>query len=109
MAFTDFMKPQMKYYGGSLFDDDLFLSMVGILGFVSSSVSKFAWGTVQDYLGFVKVYMITLVLQASLSFSMNFLSGARGAYASLIFLVFVCEGAHFVIFPALSSAIYGSR
>jgi len=23
--------------------------------------------------------------------------------------VFICEGAHFVIFPAVSSAIYGSK
>ena len=52
----------MKYYGNSKFVDDLFLSLVGILGFISSSLSKFAWGTIQDYLGFIKVYMITLVL-----------------------------------------------
>lgn len=62
MAFVDFMKPQLKYYGTSKFDDDAFLTFVGMASFVSSSASKFAWGVVQDYLGFIKVYMITLVL-----------------------------------------------
>lgn len=46
MAFSDFMKPQMKYYGSTIFDDDLFLTMVGILAFLSSSLAKFAWGAI---------------------------------------------------------------
>jgi Na+/serine symporter len=74
MAFTDFMKPQMKYFGSSIFDDDLFLSFMGILGFISSSLAKFGWGTVQDYLGFIKVYMLTLFLQTAVCFTMDSLS-----------------------------------
>lgn len=109
MAFADFIKPQMKYYGTSKFDDDLYLSFVGILSFASSAISKFAWGTVQDFLGFVKVYMITLILQFAICFSIEFITDTKPMYAAVMFLVFVCEGAHFVIFPAVSSAIYGSR
>lgn len=30
-------------------------------------------------------------------------------YTIMIFLVFVCEGAHFVIFPAVASTIYGAK
>lgn len=71
MSFCDFFKPQMKYYGTSKFDNDLFLTFVGILAFISSAISKFAWGTIQDYLGFVKVYIITLVLQAAICFSID--------------------------------------
>jgi Na+/melibiose symporter-like transporter len=62
MAFSDFMKPQMKYFGSSMFDSDSFLTFVGILSFVASALSKFAWGVIQDKLGFAKVYMITLTL-----------------------------------------------
>lgn len=109
MAFTDFMKPQMKYFGTYNSYNDLFLTMVGILGFISSSLSKFAWGTVQDYLGFIKVYMLTLGLQAFVCFSLYSLSSNEALYAIMIFLVFVCEGAHFVIFPAVASGIYGSK
>lgn len=109
MAFSDFMKPQMKYYGMYKFNDDLYCTFVGILAFVSSALSKFAWGTIQDYLGFVKVYMITLLLQTFLCFSIDHVATSKTLFAIWIFLVFVCEGAHFVIFPAVASAIYGSK
>ncbi len=82
---------------------------MGILGFVSSSLAKIGWGILQDYLGFIKVYMLILFLQTAVCFTMESLSSTKTGYAILIFFVFVCEGAHFVIFPALSSAIYGSK
>jgi sugar phosphate permease len=109
MAFVDFMKPQLKYYGTSKFDDDSFLTAVGMTAFISSSAAKFGWGVVQDYLGFIKVYMITLVLQGVLCFSIDSVSSTRVMFIIWMILVFVCEGAHFVIFPAVSSAIYGSK
>ena len=46
MAFVDFMKPQLKYYGTSKFDDDSFLTAVGMTAFISSSAAKFGWGVV---------------------------------------------------------------
>jgi hypothetical protein len=99
----------LKFYGLSKFDDDSFLTTVGMMAFVSSSAAKFGWGAVQDYLGFIKVYMITLVLQCFLCFSMNGLTDSRAMFMIWQILVFVCEGAHFVIFPAVCSALYGSK
>lgn len=32
---------------------------------------------------------------------------SRGAYATYIALLFVCEGAHYVIFPTFISRVYG--
>ena len=62
-AFVDFLKPQMKYYGNSKpFKDDKFLTAVGTAAFISSSISRFAIGAIQDYLGFIKIYMMTLIL-----------------------------------------------
>lgn len=109
MSFCDFFKPQMKYYGTSKFDNDLFLTFVGILGFISSAGAKFGWGTIQDYLGFVKVYIITLVLQTAICFSIDSIAGNQVVFAIMVFLVFICEGAHFVIFPAVASMLYGSK
>lgn len=109
MAFTDFMKPQMKYYGMYKFNDDAYCTFVGILAFISSAVSKFGIGVIQDYLGFVKVYFITLLLQTFLCFSINNVATSKLSFAIYMTFVFVCEGAHFVIFPAVSSAIYGSK
>ena len=103
------MKPELKYYGTSKFDDDSFLTLVGIIAFISSSAAKFGWGAVQDYLGFIKVYMITLVLQGVLCFTLDSVTNTKIMFTIYMILVFVCEGAHFVIFPAVSSAIYGSK
>ena len=61
-AFADFLKPQMKYYGNTKFPDDSFLTAVGTAAFISSAISRFAIGAIQDHLGFIKIYMITLVL-----------------------------------------------
>ncbi len=77
--------------------------------FISSSASKFAWGVVQDYLGFIKVYLITLILQGALCFSMDSVVGTQSIFTLYMILTFVCEGAHFVIFPAVASALYGSK
>ena len=53
----------MKYYGNSKpFKDDSFLTAVGTIAFVSSSLSKFALGVIQDYLGFIKIYFMILIL-----------------------------------------------
>lgn len=109
MAFSDFLKPQMKYYGNSKFNNDLFLTFIGILAFFTSSASKFAWGAVQDYLGFSRVYMIILIVQLGVILLLDFVTNTEAMYAIWIFLVFVCEGAHFVIFPAVCSTIYGSK
>ena len=81
MSFCDFFKPQMKYYGSSKFDNDLFLTFIGILAFISSAISKFAWGTIQDYLGFIKVYIITLILQAAICFSIDSTTDGETLYA----------------------------
>jgi hypothetical protein len=99
----------MKYYGNSKFKDDSFLTAVGTAAFISSSVSRFALGAIQDYLGFIKIYMMTLILQAFICFSIYSLTSNRIVYVIWIVLSFVCEAAHFVIFPAVCSALYGSK
>ena len=99
----------MKYYGNSKFEDDSFLTLVGTAAFLSSSVSRLALGAIQDYLGFIKIYMITLVLQALICFTISSLTDTKPMYSIWIVLSFVCEAAHFVIFPAVCSAIYGSK
>lgn len=46
MSFCDFIKPSMKLYGSIHHSNDLFLTMVGMLAFISSSMSKFIWGVI---------------------------------------------------------------
>jgi sugar phosphate permease len=109
MAFCDFIKPAMKLYGSQHHSNDLYLTMVGMLAFVSSSMSKFIWGVIQDHLGFTKVYAVILFLDFTFCVSLDFVSYNEVLYAIWIFFIFICEGAHFVIFPSVCSAIYGSK
>jgi len=53
----------LKYYGNSKpFKDDKFLTTVGTVAFISSSVSRLALGAIQDYFGFIKIYFVILIL-----------------------------------------------
>lgn len=44
MTFSSFIKPEMKNFGSSKFNNDLYLTMIGIVAYATSTVSKFAMG-----------------------------------------------------------------
>lgn len=45
MSFSYYLKPSLKSYGSTKFNDDLFLTKVGAIAFLFSALAKFAWGT----------------------------------------------------------------
>ena len=108
MSFSYYMKPSLKSYGSTKAYDDFFLTIVGAIAFFFSAVAKFGWGTIQDYLGFTKVYAVVLGMQVVVCLSIELVADNKWLYLIWIILTFLCEGAHFVIFPALASDIYGS-
>ncbi len=55
------------------------------------------------------MYMITCVVQAFLCFTMYSLTDAKFMYVIWIVLSFVGEAAHFVLFPAVCSLLYGAK
>jgi len=61
MTFSSFMKPQMKNFGQHLFNNDLFLTLISVLAYFSSTFAKFAWGAVHDHWGFFPLYLLTLL------------------------------------------------
>eukprot|EP00347_Sterkiella_histriomuscorum_P010404 403376433 len=108
ISFSYFMKPSLKSYGSTKFNDDIYLTIVGAVAFLFSAFAKFGWGTAQDYLGFKKVYLMVLAIQILCCLSLNSVADQKDLYLIWIVFIFLCEGAHFVIFPALASDIYGS-
>lgn len=62
MSFSYFMKPSLKSYGQTKFNDDAFLTVVAMVAFGFSTLAKFGWGVIHDYLGFVKCYIIVIIL-----------------------------------------------
>ena len=110
MSFSYFLKPQLKNYGSNKFNDDAFLTVIGIVAFATSAISKFAWGIAQDHLGFIKVYMIMIVIQLFTTATLAFVnSSSKVVFTFLMIFAFICEGAHFVIFPAAATALYGPK
>jgi MFS family permease len=53
--------------------------------------------------------MLTLIVQTFICFSIVSLTPERYLYVIYIVFSFICEAAHFVIFPAVCSTIYGSK
>jgi MFS family permease len=110
MSFSFFLKAALKKYGQTKFNDDLFLSQVSAMGFVFSAFGRFFLGYVSDKIGFAKVYWFMLAIQIIVGFTIELeaISGNKPLFCLWIFAVFLCEGGHFVIFPALASKVYGT-
>lgn len=107
MSFSFFVKSGFKNYGFNKFTDDSFLTMVSGVAFLLASLSRFLWGTVQDHIGFKKVYAAILVMQIIAGFFIDHLADSKFFFCFFILMIFVCEGGHFVIFPTLATHLYG--
>ena len=70
MSYSYFMKPSLKTYGSMTISSDSALTIIGSLAFLTSSIAKFGWGTIQDKLGFKKVYFVMLIIQLIVTFTM---------------------------------------
>lgn len=107
MSYSYFMKPSLKTYGSQQISNDSLLTIISSIAFLTSSISKFAWGSIQDKLGFKKVYFVMLCIQLIVTFTMQLISMSEVGFTFWMIFTFVCEGAHFVFFPSLASSIYG--
>jgi nitrate/nitrite transporter NarK len=109
MSFCYFIKVVFKNYGNINFNDDEFLTQVAGTSFLCGASARFLWGTIQDYIGFKKVYATILFFLTILAFTINEISHSRVLYQLWIGLIFAMEGGHFSIFPAVACNIYGAQ
>jgi nitrate/nitrite transporter NarK len=77
--------------------------------FFCGASARFLWGTIQDFVGFKKVYATILFFLTLLSFTLTGISQSKLLYQIWIGLTFAMEGGHFSIFPALAANIYGAQ
>jgi hypothetical protein len=52
-----------KTFGEKEIDDDSFLTTVGSVGAVVNGLSRVFWSTLQDKIGFKKVYFLILTIE----------------------------------------------
>ena len=62
MSFSYFMKPSLKSFGHTKFNDDFFLTLAGMAAFFFSALAKFGWGAAQDLFGFKTCFAIILAI-----------------------------------------------
>ena len=92
MMFAFFMKVAFKSYGSTIYSNDEYLTNVAKLGFLTAAISRFGWAALQEVLGFKPVYMILLVMQIILAFSMTSVSDDPVLYAIWVCTTWSCEG-----------------
>lgn len=92
MMFCMFMKVAFKSYGSTIYDDDTFLTNIAKVGFFSAACSRFGWALLQEIIGFKTVYLIILVIQITLAFSMTSVSDNPIIYMIYVAASWSCEG-----------------
>lgn len=109
MMYAFFMKVAFKSYGSTIYDDDVYLTNVAKIGFLTAAVSRFGWALLQEIIGFKPVYMILLILQVSLAFTMTSVADNPTLYAIWVCVTWSCEGGQQSIFPPLAGQVYGTE
>ena len=102
MMYAFFMKVAFKSYGSTIYDDDLYLTNVAKIGFLTAATSRFGWAILSEYIGVKPVYFILLCMQMGLAFTMTSISHNRSLYAIWVCASWSCEGGQQSIFPPLA-------
>ena len=92
MTYAFFMKVAFKSYGSTVYKDDVYLTNIAKIGFLVSAISRLAWVLVMEVIGFKAVYMVMLVLQLGLAFSMTYIVENPVLYTIWVCVSWSCEG-----------------
>lgn len=109
LMYAFFMKVAFKSYGQTMYQDDVYLTNVAKVGFLTAALSRFGWAALQEILGFKPVYMIILIMQIVLAFSMTTVSSNPQMYTAWVCMTWSCEGGQQAIFPPLAGQVYGTE
>ena len=104
------MASVFKIFGESKNIDDYTLTLAGSLGAIFNGASRIFWATLQDKIGFKKVYFIVCLIQALVSSTIFFIADAnKYLYVVWVCLSYLCLGAQFSIFPTACAYIFGMK
>ena len=109
LMYAFFMKVAFKSYGSTIYSDDVYLTNVAKIGFLTAAISRFGWAALMEMVGFKPVYMVLLVLQLILAFSMTTIADNPTLYTIWVCVTWSCEGGQQSIFPPLAGQVYGTE
>ena len=107
IALSMYISSAYKIYGGELFKDDKYLAVVGSVSALVNGTSRFLWAEALEWWGFKKVYIGLLAVQILTSATLYPVARTEFMYMLYMILIFINQGCHFVIFPALMVKMYG--
>ena len=107
MTFAAFMKTAFKAYGVTNIHDDSYLTTVGGVSFFGAAFARLIYGIAFDSFGFKKCYMFVLVQELVMAVLIPYINTNKTAYFICVFIMFMCDGAHYTLFPAVASKVYG--
>ena len=86
---------------------DNVLTLAGAIGSVCNGCSRYFWASLQDIFGFRRVYFVVMCIQMVISATIYYVKDSAALYTMWVAFSFLCEGAHFSQFPAVTSKIFG--
>lgn len=107
-----FMAAVFKNFGSHKnITNDLVLTTAGAVGSVFNGSSRVFWATLQDKIGFKKVYFCVLCIQLILSSSVYWVASPKLEVLYVVYVAFsfLCLGAHFSIFPTVCGYTFGIK
>jgi Na+/melibiose symporter-like transporter len=72
-----FISYVFKSFGEDQINDDAFITTVGTVGSIMNGASRSFWATIQDKLGYKRIYFPILIIQMCIGFSFYFVSKSK--------------------------------
>jgi len=89
--------------------DDKYLTLIGSIGAIACSFSRFIWGIILEKSTFKAIYGLLSIINALLAFSVFYIVASKNIYFIYVILAYLCYGGHLGMFPAVTSQIFGIR
>ena len=72
--------------------DDEILTVAGAMGSIANGTSRFLWGCLQDRFGFIRVYIVVMIIQSFCSAFLFTFKDSGYFYVAMIAFSYSCEG-----------------
>lgn len=110
-GFGVLMASNYKLYGllQPSLKDDKFLTLVGSLGSVMNSLSRFVWGFLLDKVPFKILAFANLALTEILCSTLTLVIGSRALYMTYILTIYFAYGGLYSMMPTISCHIFGRK
>jgi nitrate/nitrite transporter NarK len=106
-CFVGFMLIQYKNYAMTKSKNDQLLSLIGSVGFVCNTITRFLISVLMDYIAFRRVSIVVMTTQIVLAGTVHWIVAQPLIYMIWVSLAFICFAAVFSPVTIVCGDIYG--